>query len=115
MVAATARQKAAEFRDGIDTTGTVRGFMRPDPKVLQLIDITLPPGVLDAPGAAGCGADASANVTNSMTSRNRWTRQRRVKRQPAPGTDVVADPADVAAVEDTGDVLGEEAITVCRR
>ena len=119
IVAAAARQKAAEFRDGIDTTGTVRGFMRPDPKVLQLIDITLPPGVLDAPGFPPPGAAPTPSPTSQLDDVEESVDQAAPSEGEAaatePGTEVVADPADVAGVagiEDAGDVLGEEAITV---
>jgi hypothetical protein len=119
IVAAAAREKAAEFRDGIDTTGTVRGFMRPDPKVLQLIDITLPPGVLDAPGFPAPAAAPTASPTSQLDDVEKDDVDESVDRatpsEASPtelGTDVVADPAEVSDVADANDVLGEEAIAV---
>ncbi len=103
LVAAAARQKAAEFRDGIDTTGTVRGLMRPDPKVLQLINITAAGGRARRTGlpAASRGADASLR-RSQLDEVEEPTGDAAATDLPATevGTDVSADTADDAAAAD---------------
>jgi hypothetical protein len=114
LVAAAARQRAAEFRDGIDTTGTVRGLMRPDAKALQLINITLPEGVLDAPGFPPPAAAPTPPPTSQLDEVEEPTGDAAATDLSATqvSTDVSADMADDAAAADANaaDVIGDEAV-----
>jgi hypothetical protein len=116
LVAAAARQKAAEFRDGIDTTGTVRGFMRPDPKVLELINITLPAGVLDAPGFPPPAAVPTPPPTSQLDAHEEPAGEVAATEAAAadPGSEIITDTSDAPGGHDAGaaDVIGDEAVAV---
>jgi hypothetical protein len=66
VVAAAARQTAAEYRSGIETTANVRGFLQPDPQALRLINVTLAAGALDVPGFPGIPAATPSSAPTSQ-------------------------------------------------
>ena len=103
VVAASARQTAADYRDGIDTSASVRGFMHPDPAALKLINVTLPAGALDVPGFPAPPATPTPTPPPGPTSHIDDTSEPGAEQLPAAvvsdaGADVPADDADVADV-----------------